>query len=85
VRHHHERWDGAGYPDGLAGERIPLPARIFAIADALDAMTSDRPYRRGGSWEAALLEIERGAGTQFDPAVVAHFTACESTLRRYAA
>jgi putative nucleotidyltransferase with HDIG domain len=85
VRHHHERWDGSGYPDRLTGEGIPLPARIFAIADALDAMTSDRPYRRGGSWEAALLEIERAAGTQFDPAVVAQFTACESTLRRYAA
>ena len=85
VRHHHERWDGTGYPDGLAGDRIPLAARIFAVADALDAMTSDRPYRDGGSWDSAIAEIERGAGTQFDPAIVASFTACESQLRRYAA
>jgi ribonuclease P protein subunit RPR2 len=85
VRHHHERWDGAGYRDRLAGDRIPLPARIFAVADALDAMTSDRPYRRGGTWEAAIAEIERAAGSQFDPSVVAHFAGCEPTLRRYAA
>jgi putative nucleotidyltransferase with HDIG domain len=85
VRHHHERWDGAGYPDRLAGDRIPLPARIFAVADALDAMTSDRPYRRGGSWDSAIEEIERAAGTQFDPTIVARFAACESELRRYAA
>ena len=85
VRHHHERWDGNGYPDRLAGERIPLAARIFAVADALDAITSDRPYRRGGSWDAASTEIERGAGAQFDPAVVAQFVACETQLRRYAA
>jgi ribonuclease P protein subunit RPR2 len=85
VRHHHERWDGHGYPDGLAGEAIPLPARIFAVADALDAITSDRPYRRGGSWDAAVAEIERGAGGQFDPAIVACFTGCETQLRRSAA
>ena len=85
VRHHHERWDGNGYPDGLAGERIPAPARIFAVADALDAMTSDRPYRPGGSWDGALEEIERAAGTQFDPAIVERFAACEAQLRAYAA
>jgi len=66
VRHHHERWDGKGYPDGLAGERIPLMARILAVADTFDAMTSDRPYRSGMSVDEALEEIERQAGTQFE-------------------
>jgi len=70
VRHHHERYDGAGYPDGLAGEEIPLAARIFSVADALDAMTTDRPYRPGFPLEQARAEIRAGAGTQFDPAVV---------------
>ncbi|MGH2353477.1 MAG: HD-GYP domain-containing protein, partial [Chloroflexota bacterium] len=73
VRHHHERYDGAGYPDGLAGESIPLAARIFAIADTFDAMTSDRPYRRALSIATARDEIERCAGGQFDPLVVAVF------------
>lgn len=73
VRHHHERWDGAGYPDGLAGEAIPLPARVFAVADTLDALTSDRPYRQAVSWSAAREEIRSEAGTQFDPAVVAAY------------
>ncbi|MFL5896658.1 MAG: HD-GYP domain-containing protein [Thermoleophilaceae bacterium] len=71
VRHHHERWDGAGYPDGLAGSAIPLWARIFSVADALDAMTAERPYRARQPYEQALEEIRRNAGTQFDPAVVA--------------
>jgi ribonuclease P protein subunit RPR2 len=71
VRSHHERWDGGGYPDGLAGEEIPLPARIFSVADALDAMSTDRPYRPGISLTAARAEIERESGKQFDPAVVA--------------
>ncbi|HEV8229995.1 MAG TPA: HD domain-containing phosphohydrolase [Candidatus Limnocylindria bacterium] len=73
VRHHHERWDGMGYPDGLKGERIPLGARIFAVGDSFDAMTSDRPYRRAMSIEAARDEVARCAGTQFDPAVVTAF------------
>ena len=73
IRAHHERWDGGGYPAGLAGEGIPLGARIFAVADSFDAMTSDRPYRRGRPLDEALAEIERCAGTQFDPAVVAAF------------
>ncbi|HEX9269713.1 MAG TPA: HD domain-containing phosphohydrolase, partial [Candidatus Limnocylindria bacterium] len=73
VRHHHERWDGMGYPDGLAGEQVPLGARIFAVADSFDAMTSDRPYRRAMSIEAARAEIDRCRGTQFDPAVVIAF------------
>ncbi len=67
VRHHHERWDGAGYPDGLRGEAIPLSARILTFADTIDAMTSTRPYRRGLTHEEVRLEIERCAGKQFDP------------------
>jgi two-component system, cell cycle response regulator len=78
VRASHERWDGAGYPDGLAGEAIPLGARIVAVADAFDAMTSGRPYRAAISEAAALAELERCAGTQFDPAVVAAFVAAAS-------
>ena len=70
VRHHHERWDGSGYPDGLQGEQIPLSARIFAVADTLDALTTDRPYRRAVSWAEARAVIHEGAGTQFDPGVV---------------
>jgi HD-GYP domain-containing protein (c-di-GMP phosphodiesterase class II) len=73
VRHHHERWDGRGYPDGLAGEAIPFGARVIAVADTYDAMTTDRPYRRALSHEEALAELQRGAGTQFDPVVVAAF------------
>ncbi len=70
VRHHHEHWDGSGYPDGLAGDAIPLAARVFSVADALDALTTDRPYRPASSFSAARDEIRAGAGTQFDPAVV---------------
>ena len=73
IRHHHERFDGKGYPDGLAGEEIPLGARIMAVADTYDAMTSDRPYRAGLSPEVAIAEIAEQSGTQFDPAVVAAF------------
>jgi HD-GYP domain-containing protein (c-di-GMP phosphodiesterase class II) len=81
VRHHHERWDGAGYPDGLAGPEIPLGARIFAVADTLDAMTSDRPYRRALPWDDAVDEILARNGTQFDPIVVASFARREAQLR----
>jgi putative nucleotidyltransferase with HDIG domain len=70
VRGHHERWDGTGYPDGLQGEQIDVGARVLAVADALDAMTSDRSYRQGTSFEAARTEIAAGSGTQFDPAIV---------------
>lgn len=73
VRHHHERWDGSGYPDGLRGPMIPLAARIFSIADVYDALISDRPYRPALSPSVAVAEIERASGSQFDPAVVAAF------------
>ena len=73
IRHHHERFDGSGYPEGLAGDAIPLSARIFAIADSFDAMTSDRPYRHALPLDRALGEIRGGAGSQFDPEVVEAF------------
>jgi HD-GYP domain-containing protein (c-di-GMP phosphodiesterase class II) len=73
VHDHHEHHDGTGYPRGLKGEEIPLGARIFAVADTLDAMTSDRPYRVGLSFEESLEEIRRHSGTQFDPRVVEAF------------
>jgi response regulator RpfG family c-di-GMP phosphodiesterase len=81
VRSHHERWDGTGYPDGIAGTEIPLGARIFAVADALDAMTSDRPYRKAMSWAAAGREILAESKRQFDPEVVESFVARERSLR----
>ncbi|HEY0393795.1 MAG TPA: HD domain-containing phosphohydrolase [Candidatus Elarobacter sp.] len=70
VRHHHERFDGRGYPDGLRAETIPLAARIVAVADAYDAMTGQRPYRFPMTPDRALLEIERCRGSQFDPGLV---------------
>jgi len=84
VRHHHERWDGGGYPDGLDQTDIPLGARIFAAADALDAMTSDRPYRKARTWEFARVEIADEAGRQFDPDVVEAFREREPALREIA-
>jgi ribonuclease P protein subunit RPR2 len=82
VRSHHERWDGDGYPDGLVGEEIPKGARIFAVADALDAMTTDRPYRPRRDWDEAVDEILRESGHQFDPHVVGAFARREQRLRR---
>jgi putative nucleotidyltransferase with HDIG domain len=73
VRHHHERWDGDGYPDGLAGEDIPLQARVFAVADTLDALTTDRPYRSACGWAEARQVIRAESGTHFDPAIVAAY------------
>jgi putative nucleotidyltransferase with HDIG domain len=73
VLYHHERWDGTGYPTGRAGEEIPLEARVLAVADAFDAMTSDRPYRPALSRAEALDEVSRCAGTQFDPEIVRIF------------
>ena len=70
VRFHHERWDGAGYPDGLSGSRIPLASRIIAVCDAYGAMTCDRPYRAAMPADDALTEIRAGSGSQFDPSVV---------------
>ncbi len=80
VRSHHERWDGRGYPDRLAAEEIPRGARIFAVADALDAITSDRPYHSARSWDEARAEIVREAGRQFDPEVVDAFREAEPAL-----
>ena len=74
VRHHHERWDGKGYPDGLAGETIPLLARLLAVADTFSAMTTDRPYRKGMNWEVAISKIRQGTNTQFDASCVSAFT-----------
>src|SRR5215210_2141593 len=73
VLYHHERWDGTGYPSGKAGEEIPVEARVLAVADAFDAMTSNRPYRRALSCEQALAEVARCAGTQFDPRIATVF------------
>jgi HD-GYP domain-containing protein (c-di-GMP phosphodiesterase class II) len=88
VRHHHERWDGRGYPDRLKGENIPLAARILAVADTFDAMTSDRPYRKGMAQDVALEEIAKNAGTQFDPQLAQAFVQLwqeqSLTLRRAA-
>lgn len=85
VLSHEERFDGAGYPNGLAGDAIPLWARLFAVIDTLDAMTSDRPYRNGLSFDAAKAEILRLTGTQFDPLAVEAFIAEEKTLREMVA
>jgi len=85
VYSHEERFDGSGYPRGLAGERIPLGARLFALIDTLDAMTSDRPYRRAASFDDARTEIARMRGTQFDPLAVEAFLAEEATLRQMVA
>jgi diguanylate cyclase (GGDEF)-like protein/PAS domain S-box-containing protein/putative nucleotidyltransferase with HDIG domain len=82
VRHHHENWDGSGYPDGLAGEDIPFYARLLAVADTYSAMTTDRPYRKALSPEAAWLVIASGAGVQWDPNCVAAFL--RATLERHA-
>ena len=81
IRSHHERWDGDGYPDGLVGDQIPLGARVFAVADALDAITSDRPYRRQQTWSYAVEEIADQSGKQFDPEVVAAFRERDIALR----
>ena len=82
VRSHHERWDGTGYPDQLAGTEIPIAARIFALVDAMDAMTTERPYRHPLSWEEATDEVLAQAGKQFDPRIVAAFAQREARMRR---
>ncbi len=80
VRSHHEHWDGEGYPDRLDRHYIPLGARIFAVADALDAMTDERPYRQPLTWEAAIAELRQNGATQFDPDVIDGLAACEPDL-----
>ncbi|MBI4494053.1 MAG: HD-GYP domain-containing protein [Chloroflexi bacterium] len=82
VLHHHERWDGRGYPDGLKGEEIPLGARIIAVADAFDAMTTDRPYRRALPLDEAFDRIRAGIGLQFDPMVAGHFLVLAPEFRQ---
>jgi HD-GYP domain-containing protein (c-di-GMP phosphodiesterase class II) len=79
VLYHHEHYNGLGYPYGLAGEQIPLEARLFSLADTVDAITSDRPYRQGRSFEEARREIERHSGSQFDPALVEVFLSIPET------
>jgi HD-GYP domain-containing protein (c-di-GMP phosphodiesterase class II) len=73
VRCHHERWDGQGYPDGTLGEETPYLGRLLAVADAFSAMTTDRPYRKGMSWEVAVQEVQANIGTQFDPVIARAF------------
>jgi HD-GYP domain-containing protein (c-di-GMP phosphodiesterase class II) len=80
IRHHHERWDGQGYPDGLAGEQIPLEARIVSICDSWDAMVNDRPYRRALTVDSASAELAAGAGSQWDPALVKLFVGLNQPL-----
>jgi len=84
ARHHHEKWDGSGYPDGLAGESIPLPARLMAVADVYDALISVRPYKRAMSHDEALAFIREGAGSHFDPHVVEALDACLDEVRSIA-
>jgi hypothetical protein len=83
VRRHHERWDGGGYPTGRAGSAIPAEARLLAVVDAFDAMVSNRPYRRALSTAEALAELDRGAGSQFDPELAEGFVSAwrEGTLK----
>jgi HD-GYP domain-containing protein (c-di-GMP phosphodiesterase class II) len=81
VRHHHENYDGSGYPDGIAGDRIPIGARIIMIADTIDAMTTDRPYREALPFERVVEQLEKYAGAQFDPAL-ANIAIRSTTIRR---
>lgn len=83
IRHHHERYDGTGYPDGLKGRDIPLGARIIAVADSLSAMLQQRPYREAMSYDQALQEIADCTGTQFDPKVANAFFAIRHVIREY--
>ena len=84
VRHHHERFDGGGYPDGLAGEAIPLIARAMCVVDCYDAMSCQRPYRRALSYRQCLAELKRCSGTQFDPEMVEAFRRVLRRLQRRA-
>jgi len=84
ARHHHEKWDGSGYPDGLAGEAIPLAARLMAVADVYDALISERPYKQPMTHDEALAFIRDGSGTHFDPRIVEALDACVDEVRRIA-
>ena len=81
ARHHHEKWDGSGYPDGLVGHAIPLPARLMAVADVYDALISVRPYKTAMSHDEALAFIRNGSGSHFDPRVVEALDACLDEVR----
>ena len=81
VRHHHENWDGSGYPDGLAGEQIPVGARVLSIVDCYDALTSDRPYRRALSHGSAIAMINERSGSMYDPVMVEAFLGIVPRLR----
>ncbi|MFN3860522.1 MAG: HD domain-containing phosphohydrolase [Roseateles sp.] len=85
ARHHHEKWDGSGYPDGLAGEAIPLAARLVAVADVYDALINPRPYKQAMTHDAAMDHIRQGSGSHFDPQVVAALEACAEQVRDIAA
>ena len=82
TRHHHEKYDGSGYPDALKGEEIPLAARIVAIADVFDALTSERPYKEAFSYEASLEIIKNGSGQHFDPVIVSVLLSKESQFKK---
>jgi len=84
ARHHHEKWDGSGYPDGLAGEAIPLSARLMAVADVYDALISVRPYKQAMSHDEAMRFILDGSGRHFDPRVVQALEACVDEVRHIA-
>jgi putative two-component system response regulator len=85
ARHHHERWDGSGYPDGLAGEQIPLSARLMAVADVYDALISRRPYKEPIDHDVALSMVRQGSGSHFDPTIVQALMAEAGTLAAIAA
>lgn len=80
VLHHHERFDGKGYPSGMRGKSIPLGARLFAVIDAFDAITTDRPYKKGLGYDEAVEDLRRNAGLQFDPDVVKAFLAIPESV-----
>jgi polar amino acid transport system substrate-binding protein len=84
VKHHHERWDGRGYPDGLKGDEIPYLARILSVAEAFAAVTLDRPYRRGLPVDQACRELRSAAGSQLDPALVTRFIEMVASADEYA-
>ena len=81
IKHHHEKWDGSGYPDGLAGEAIPIAARIIAVANSLDAMTTDRVYKAATTPQQAFEELVASSGTRYDPMVIRALSSAWDTIR----